>query len=29
MGQRGEWIAVGANGRVAGYVHSGYVTPAA
>jgi uncharacterized protein YraI len=28
MGRSGDWIAVGYNGRVAGYVNAGYVTPA-
>jgi uncharacterized protein YraI len=28
MGRSGNWIAVGYNGRVAGYVSAGYVTPA-
>jgi len=28
MGRSGDWIAVGYNGRVTGYVNAGYVTPA-
>jgi hypothetical protein len=28
MGRNGNWVAVGYNGRVAGYVNASYVTPA-
>ena len=28
MGRSGNWIAVGYNGRIAGYVSASYVTPA-
>lgn len=28
MGQTGDWVAVGNNGRVTGYVNANYVTPA-